>query len=187
MIKSYFLFISYICYQLSLSIFWIYRTYKILKNFSSLSWSVIEIHYFSVKTHPSDEVWTLIHQLFLKASSSDSSTEKGTSSVNLSFIDKKHRKKNFPVLFTEISNDAFEFIIGGLTKRFDNDDLLKTKLLLFCLRNADENKFNKLLVSLINFLCPSCFGNPSHYLFVTFLLGSSPFLTCRKFESDNIP
>ncbi|VBB27623.1 unnamed protein product [Acanthocheilonema viteae] len=78
-----------------------------------------------VKVHPSDEAWTLIYQLFLKASSSENSTEK--------------------VLFTEISNDAFEFIIGGLTKRFDNDDFLKTKLLLFCLRNADENKFSKLL------------------------------------------
>uniref|UniRef100_A0A8R1XWV8 Integrator complex subunit 10 n=1 Tax=Onchocerca volvulus TaxID=6282 RepID=A0A8R1XWV8_ONCVO len=85
-----------------------------------------------VKTHPSDEAWTLVHQLFLKASSSENSTEK--------------------VLFTEISNDAFEFIIGGLTKRFDNDDLLKTKLLLFCLRNADENKFNKLLNRAVTFI-----------------------------------
>ncbi|VDM20174.1 unnamed protein product, partial [Wuchereria bancrofti] len=85
-----------------------------------------------VKTHPSDEAWTLIHQLFLKASSSENSTEK--------------------VLFTEISNDTFEFIIGGLTKRFDNDDLLKTKLLLFCLRNADENKFNKLLNRAVTFI-----------------------------------
>ncbi|VDO32792.1 unnamed protein product, partial [Onchocerca flexuosa] len=85
-----------------------------------------------VKTHPSDEAWTLIHQLFLRASSSENSTEK--------------------VLFTEISNDAFEFIIGGLTKRFDNDDLLKTKLLLFCLRNADENKFNKLLNRAVTFI-----------------------------------
>ncbi|CAG9534818.1 unnamed protein product [Cercopithifilaria johnstoni] len=85
-----------------------------------------------VKIHPSDEAWTLIHQLFLKASSSKNSTEK--------------------VLFTEISNDAFEFIIGGLTKRFDNDDLLKTKLLLFCLRNADENKFSKLLNRAITFI-----------------------------------
>ncbi|VIO86263.1 Uncharacterized protein BM_BM10922 [Brugia malayi] len=85
-----------------------------------------------VKTHPSDEAWTLIHQLFVKASSSENSTEK--------------------VLFTEISNDTFEFIIGGLTKRFDNDDLLKTKLLLFCLRNADENKFNKLLNRAVTFI-----------------------------------
>ncbi|KAM3726910.1 Integrator complex subunit [Dirofilaria immitis] len=85
-----------------------------------------------VKTHTSDEAWTLIHQLFLKASSSENSTEK--------------------VLFTEISNDAFEFIIGGLTKRFDNDDFLKTKLLLFCLRNADENKFNKLLNRAVTFI-----------------------------------
>uniref|UniRef100_A0A915PZR8 Integrator complex subunit 10 n=1 Tax=Setaria digitata TaxID=48799 RepID=A0A915PZR8_9BILA len=85
-----------------------------------------------VKTHPSDEAWILIHQLFLKASSSENSTEKA--------------------LFTEISNDAFEFIIGGLTKRFDNDDLLKTELLLFCLRNADENKFNKLLNRAVTFM-----------------------------------
>ncbi|VDK82109.1 unnamed protein product [Litomosoides sigmodontis] len=80
----------------------------------------------------SDEVWTLIHQLFLKASASENSTEK--------------------VLFTEISNDAFELIIGGLTKRFDNDDLLKTKLLLFCLCNADESKFNKLLNRAVTFI-----------------------------------
>uniref|UniRef100_A0A0R3RGI1 Integrator complex subunit 10 n=1 Tax=Elaeophora elaphi TaxID=1147741 RepID=A0A0R3RGI1_9BILA len=104
-----------------------------------------------VKTHPSDEAWTLIHQLFLKASSSENSTEKGMS-IDLSAFDMQHCRKIFSVLFTEISNDAFEFIIGGLTKRFDNDDLLKTKLLLFCLRNADENKFSKLLNRAVTFI-----------------------------------
>uniref|UniRef100_A0A0N5D6Q1 SpoU_methylase domain-containing protein n=1 Tax=Thelazia callipaeda TaxID=103827 RepID=A0A0N5D6Q1_THECL len=85
-----------------------------------------------IKTNATDEMWSLILQTFLKASSFESCTEK--------------------TLFTELSNDAFESVITILTKRFDNDDLLKTRLLLFCSRYADGKKFHKLLNRAVTFM-----------------------------------
>ncbi|VDN18105.1 unnamed protein product [Gongylonema pulchrum] len=85
-----------------------------------------------VRTHSSAHSWTVVYELFTKACTVATSTERA--------------------LFMGISDESFEFVISGVTKRLGNDENSKTKLFLFCLHNADENKFAKLLSRAITFL-----------------------------------
>uniref|UniRef100_A0A0M3I7Q9 DUF3453 domain-containing protein n=1 Tax=Ascaris lumbricoides TaxID=6252 RepID=A0A0M3I7Q9_ASCLU len=56
-------------------------------------------------------------------------------------------------VFMEISTDILESILSGLSKRFDPNDCLKTKVLLFAVQTSTEEKHAKLVVRAVTYLC----------------------------------
>ncbi|VDM48285.1 unnamed protein product [Toxocara canis] len=85
-----------------------------------------------VKSHPSDEAWAIIHKMFMTATSQSTSVERD--------------------IFLEVSTDILESILSGLSKRFDSNDSLKTKLLLFAVQASTEEKHAKLVIRAITYL-----------------------------------
>lgn len=86
-----------------------------------------------VKNHPTDETWAMIHKMFVTAASQSTSVERD--------------------VFMEISTDILESILSGLSKRFDSNDCLKTKVLLFAVQTSTEEKHAKLVVRAVTYLC----------------------------------
>ncbi|VDN57374.1 unnamed protein product [Dracunculus medinensis] len=84
-----------------------------------------------VKSHSSDAVWTLIHKIFLKGSSCAVCSERE--------------------IFTVITPELYDSIVGGLTKRFDSDESLKIKMLLFGLEVLMEDKLNRIVNRALTF------------------------------------
>ncbi|VDK67936.1 unnamed protein product [Anisakis simplex] len=85
-----------------------------------------------VKSHStSDQAWSVIHQMFMTAASQSTSVERD--------------------VFMELSTDILEAILSGLSKRFDSNDALKTRLLLFAVQTSAEEKHTKIMVRAITY------------------------------------
>ncbi|MFH4976748.1 hypothetical protein AB6A40_003457 [Gnathostoma spinigerum] len=85
-----------------------------------------------VRSQGSSDTWSIIREIFLTAYTQSTSAEYE--------------------LFSHISADVMENIIGGISSHHLDDDVLKLRLLLFAMKISSDEKYDKLVNRTVTFL-----------------------------------